>query len=39
MDNYHKFKALLEYFVSHLEWIINNDKNHIGYDKYIIAVR
>ena len=35
MDNYQKFKALLEYFVSHLEWVINNDKNHIGYNKYI----
>ena len=35
MDNYQKFKALLEYFVSHLEWVTNNDKNHIGYNKYI----
>ncbi len=35
MDNYKKFKNLLEYFVSHLEWVINSDKNHIGYAKYI----
>lgn len=29
------FKKLLEYFVSHLEWIETNDENIKGYDKYI----
>ena len=27
------FKKLLEYFVSHLEWIETNDENIKGYDK------
>ena len=35
MDEYSKFKSLLEYFVSHLEWVVNGDLGHIGYDKYI----
>lgn len=35
MDNYSKFKHLLEYFVAHLEWVENQDKNHIGYKTYI----
>lgn len=35
MDNYQNFKALLEYFISHLEWVYNHDKTHIGYEKYI----
>lgn len=35
MDKYDKFKHLLEYFVSHLEWIVNRDKSHIGYAQYI----
>lgn len=29
------FKKLLEYFISHLEWIVNNDSSFIGYQKYI----
>ena len=29
------FKKLLEYFVSHLEWIETNDENIKGYDKQI----
>ena len=28
-------KALLEYFVSHLEWEVNNDPSFVGYEKYI----
>ena len=38
-DNYIKFKHLLEYFVSHLEWCKNNDTSFIGYDKYIKPLR
>ena len=30
-----KFKHLLEYFVSHLEWIVNKDQSHVGYATYI----
>lgn len=35
MTEYQKFKNLLEYFVSHLEWCENNDTLFEGYDKYI----
>lgn len=35
MTEYEKFKKLLEYFVAHLEWCVNEDDNHIGYSKYI----
>ena len=35
MNNYEKFKFLLEYFVSHLEWVVNKDKKHIGFSHYI----
>ncbi|RLZ06448.1 McrB family protein [Faecalibacter macacae] len=35
MDQYIKFKHLLEYFVAHLEWKVNGDINAIGYKKYI----
>jgi hypothetical protein len=35
MTEYEKFKKLLEYFVAHLEWCVNKDKNHIGYINYI----
>ncbi|MCM1139554.1 MAG: AAA family ATPase [Muribaculum sp.] len=35
MDEYSNFKSLLEYFVSHLEWVVNEDTHHIGYEKYI----
>ncbi|MCH5242551.1 MAG: hypothetical protein J1F67_09030 [Muribaculaceae bacterium] len=38
MDKYENFKSLLEYFVSHLEWVINQDKNHPGYAKYIAPI-
>lgn len=34
-EEYLKFKRLLEYFVSHLEWIQNKQSSFIGYDKYI----
>lgn len=30
-----RFKKLLEYFVSHLDWIQNKQSTFIGYDKYI----
>lgn len=33
--DYLNFKILLEYYVSHLEWVTNNDTKHIGYLKYI----
>ncbi|GET44987.1 McrB family protein [Capnocytophaga felis] len=35
MEEIDKFKKLLEYFVSHLEWCQNEDVNFIGYEKYI----
>lgn len=35
MDEYEKFKHLLEYFVTHLEWLINNDINSRGFKSYI----
>ncbi len=35
MNEYEKFKKLLEYFVAHLEWCVNGDTNHIGYADYI----
>lgn len=36
MDNeYKNFKCLLEYFVSHLEYVQNQDTDFIGYNKYI----
>lgn len=37
MDNYKKFKCLLEYFISHLEWA-NGNKQHVGYKTYIDAL-
>ena len=30
-----RFKHLLEYFVSHLEWRVNHNKSHVGYATYI----
>ena len=30
-----RFKHLLEYFVSHLEWVVNKDQSHVGYATYI----
>lgn len=35
MNDYEKFKHLLEYFVAHLEWCVNEDRNTIGYQNYI----
>ncbi|WP_259343333.1 AAA family ATPase [Capnocytophaga canis] len=35
MNEIVKFKHLLEYFVTHLEWCQNEDVNFIGYEKYI----
>ena len=35
MNDYQKFKHLLEYFIAHLEYVVNNDKNGIGYDTYL----
>ncbi|MDR0431666.1 MAG: AAA family ATPase [Tannerellaceae bacterium] len=34
-NEYQKFKTLLEYFVAHLEWLINNDEEGRGYSTYI----
>ena len=34
-NEYQKFKHLLEYFVAHLEWMINKDENTKGYNAYI----
>ena len=35
MDDLQKFKNLLEYFVTHLEYAATNDENGRGYEKYI----
>jgi 5-methylcytosine-specific restriction protein B len=35
LEFYVKFKKLLEYFVSHLEWVVNGDKEGSRYNKYI----
>lgn len=35
MDNYEKFKSLLEYFVSHLAWKETGNLSHVGYNTYI----
>ncbi len=35
MENYAKFKSLLEYFVAHLHWIVNYKEDHPGFRKYI----
>ncbi|HPX75416.1 MAG TPA: AAA family ATPase [Bacteroidales bacterium] len=35
MDEYKKFKSLLEYFVAHLEYCVTGDKNGRGFDTYI----
>ena len=36
MDEYYlKFKQLLEYFVAHLEWVVNGDEAGRGYKTYI----
>lgn len=34
-ENIIKFKSLLEYFVSHLEWVVNENSSIIGYSRYI----
>lgn len=33
--DYINFKNLLEYYISHLEWVVNKDIAHIGYLQYI----
>lgn len=35
MEDYTRFKKLLEYFVTHLEWVVNLDTTIRGYDGYI----
>lgn len=35
MTEYEKFKHLTEYFVTHLEWLINSDTNSRGYNSYL----
>ena len=39
MNNAIRFKCLLEYFVSHLEWCVNQNKEDIGYKKYIAPIK
>lgn len=34
-EEYVNFKSMLEYFVSHLEYIQNEDTSYVGYEKYI----
>ncbi|MEY4935769.1 MAG: hypothetical protein RIS64_2128 [Bacteroidota bacterium] len=35
MDQYQKFKHLLEYFVAHLEYCVTDNKGNRGYSQYI----
>ena len=35
MNEIEKFKHLLEYFVTHLEWLINSDRSNRGYNSYL----
>ncbi len=35
MNEYEKFKHLLEYFVTHLEWVLNSETSNRGYEKYL----
>ena len=35
MNQYEKFKHILEYFVAHLEWLINSNEHGRGYKTYI----
>jgi hypothetical protein len=35
LEEYKRFKKLLEYFVAHLEWVNSEDKNSKGFDNYI----
>lgn len=35
LEDYKRFKKLLEYFVAHLEWVNSEDKNCKGFDNYI----
>ncbi|MDD2961104.1 MAG: AAA family ATPase [Muribaculaceae bacterium] len=35
MNDFGRYKCLLEYFVSHLDWVQNNDPTFVGYNKYI----
>lgn len=35
MNENEKFKHLLEYFVTHLEWLIKSDTNNRGYNSYL----
>lgn len=35
---YSKFKKLLEYFVAHLEWVVNNNDQNIGFEEYILPL-
>jgi len=39
MNEYEKFKQLLEYFVAHLEFCVTDDKNSAGYNKYIKNIK
>ena len=34
-ENIIKFKNLLEYFVSHLEWVVSENSSNSGYSRYI----
>ena len=35
MNEYEKFKHLIEYFVTHLEWLVNSDTSNRGYNSYL----
>lgn len=39
MNDIARFKHLLEYFISHLEWVVNSDTEHAGYKKYIAPIK
>lgn len=35
MNEHEKFKKLLEYFVTHLEWLVKNETHNRGYNLYL----
>lgn len=38
-DDLERFKSLLEYFVTHMEYVVNENKDFVGYSKYIFPIQ